>query len=59
MKTFSLVLFSVFFMVGCISTPEVSTKKAKDIQVNIEQNKSEAKKAQEEYYKLQKQRSHA
>jgi NADH:ubiquinone oxidoreductase subunit B-like Fe-S oxidoreductase len=56
MKIIFLLLFS-FFVTSCIETPETPSSKEVLAQEKIQNNKTEAQKAQEEYIKLQKQRN--
>ena len=55
---FFFAFFTIFFMSGCMETPEISSSKEVTAQKQIASNKSEAQKAKEEYIKLQKQRKH-
>ncbi len=56
MKIIFLLLFN-FFITACMNTPEAPSSKAIVAQRQIQNNKSEAQKAQKEYIKLQKQRN--
>ncbi len=56
MKILFLLLFSLI-ITACMQAPEAPTSKEVDAQEKIQNNKTEAKKAQEDYIRLQKQRN--
>ena len=56
MRPSFILLILLISLMGCTETPEVSTTKSVAAQDQIESNKNEAKQAQNEYLKLQKQR---
>ncbi len=51
------ISFLLLLISGCMETPELSSSKEVIAQDQIKSNKTEAQKAQDEYIKLQKQRS--
>jgi len=51
-----LLFIVLFFISGCMETPELSSSKGDIAQNKIESNKTEAQKAKEEYLTLQEQR---
>jgi NADH:ubiquinone oxidoreductase subunit B-like Fe-S oxidoreductase len=56
MRLLSILLILFITLIGCTETPEVSATQSIVAQNQIASNKNEAKQAQEEYLKLQKQR---
>ena len=52
-----LHFFIILFIVGCVETPEVSSSKEILAKEKIQSNKTEAQQAQDDYIKLQRQRS--
>lgn len=55
MQQRSLIIIALL-IVGCMETPEFSTTQEEIAKEQINSNKTEAQKAQEEYLALQKQR---
>ena len=56
MTLYIKLFFTTFIITGCMETPEIPTSQESLSREKILQNKTEAKKAQEEYLKLQRQR---
>jgi len=56
MSLYIKLFFTAFIIIGCMETPEISTSQESLTREKILKNQSEAKKAQEEYLKLQRQR---
>lgn len=51
------IIFIVLFTLGCTETPEVPSSKEVLAKEKIQFNKTEAQQAQDDYIKLQRQRS--
>jgi len=56
MSLYIKLFFTAFIIIACMETPEISTSQESLTREKILKNQTEAKKAQEEYLKLQRQR---
>jgi len=56
MRSFFLSLCAIFFINGCVSSQEPQPNNSIKAQTLIKENRSEAKRAQEEYIALQEKR---
>jgi len=56
MRLYTKLLLTVLIINGCMETPEISTSQESISREKVIKNQTEAKKAQEEYLKLQRQR---